>query len=144
MMKEIVQLLEEIEKAERMVKLFRRGDCTNTRKATREYRLSQWTQIIQAKVDSGKTVKDFCQGKGISKDAYYYWQHELREMAAENLEKAEGLREMVPNGWMQLIPSRPNSTPAMIDIEINRCLVKVSTETEPELLKKVCLTLLSL
>lgn len=111
---------------------------------TREYRLSQWTQIIQARVDSGKTVKDFCQEKGISKDAYYYWQHKLREMAAENVEKAEGSKEMIPNGWMQLIPSRPNSTPAMIGIEINRCLVKVSTETEPELLKKVCLILLSL
>jgi putative transposase len=35
----------------------------DTRKMAKEYRLSQWAQIIQARKESGKSVKDFVFGK---------------------------------------------------------------------------------
>jgi len=41
-------------------------------KATVEYRLSQWAQIIKARQESGQTIKDFCQTAGISKYKYFY------------------------------------------------------------------------
>jgi len=53
----------------------------NTQKVTSEYRLSQWAQVIQARLDSGQNVKDFCLTNGISRNAYFYWQKKLREAA---------------------------------------------------------------
>ena len=51
----------------------------NTQKIAKEYRLSQWAQIIQARKESGKSVKDFCEDAGVNRNAYFYWQRKLRE-----------------------------------------------------------------
>lgn len=113
-------------------------------KVTREFRLSQWATIMQNRIDSGQKVKDFCKTTGISKDAYYYWQHKLRQKAAEGLVKTEGSKDIVPSGWMQLTPSQPQQIKASLDIEINGCHITASADTDPELLKKVCRVLMSL
>jgi putative transposase len=31
-----------------------------TQKVTTEFRMSQWTKIIQSRIDSGLSIKDFC------------------------------------------------------------------------------------
>jgi len=116
----------------------------DTQKVTKEYRITQWTKIIQDRLDSGLNVKKFCQAAGISKDAYFYWQRKLRETACEALVKSEGQKEAVPGGWMQLAPLQTQDAPTALDIEISRCHVKVFTDTDPELLKKVCRILISL
>lgn len=61
----------------------------STRKITAEYRLSQWAQIIQARNESGKSVKDFCEDAGVNKNAYFYWQRKLREAACKDLTEAD-------------------------------------------------------
>lgn len=99
---------------------------------------------MQNRIGSGQKVKDFCQASGISKDAYYYWQHKLRQKAAEELVKSEGSKEIVPSGWMQLTTSQPQQIKAVLDIEISGCHVTASIDTDPELLKKVCRVLRSL
>jgi hypothetical protein len=43
----------------------------NTRKIAKEYQLSQWVQIINARNKSGKSVKKFCEDAGISRYAYF-------------------------------------------------------------------------
>jgi len=113
-------------------------------KVAREFRLSQWATIMQNRIDSGQKVKDFCQTTGISKDAYYYWQHKLRQKAAEELVKSEGSKGIVPSGWMQLTPSQPQQIKATLDIEISGCHITAGADTDPELLKKVCRVLMSL
>lgn len=116
----------------------------DTQKVAAEYRLSQWAQVIQARLDSGQSVKDFCQTAGISRNAYFYWQKKLREAACTELSKTEEPRNIVPSGWMQLTPKQAQHTKESLDIEINGCHVTVNAQTEPELLKKVCRTLRSL
>lgn len=106
--------------------------------------MSQWAQVIQARLDSGQSVKDFCQTAGISRNAYFYWQKKLREAACTELSKTEEPRNIVPSGWMQLTPKQAQHTKESLDIEINGCHVTVNAQTEPELLKKVCRTLRSL
>lgn len=44
-----------------------------------EYRLQEWSQIIQAGQNSG----EFCRQNGISERQYYYWLKKLRETVAE-------------------------------------------------------------
>lgn len=116
----------------------------DTQKAAAEYRLSQWAQVIQARLDSGQSIKDFCETAGISRNAYFYWQKKLREAACTELAKTEEPRNIVPSGWMQLTPKQAQHTKETLDIEINGCHVTVNAETDPELLKKVCRVLRSL
>jgi putative transposase len=113
-------------------------------KVTREFRMSQWATIIQNRIDSGQKVKDFCKTTGITRDAYYYWQHKLRQKAAEKLVKSEGPKGIVPSGWMQLTQSQPQQIKSSLDIEIRGCHITANVDTDPELLKKVCRVLMSL
>jgi putative transposase len=75
----------------------------DTREVTAEYRMAQWAQMIQARVQSGQSIKEYCASAGISRNAYFYWQRKLREaacigqMTARNRESG-----LVPNRWTQL------------------------------------------
>ncbi len=110
----------------------------NIQKVTTEYRLSQWMQVIQERQSSGQSIKDFCQEKGISKHAYFYWQRQLRKVACMELSKRkeENIVSCVPEGWMQL--SQGQEIKSTLNIEVGGCHVTVDAETDPELLKKVC------
>lgn len=59
----------------------------DTRKVAAEYRLSQWMRVIKEQQCSGQNIKDFCLEKGISKNAYFYWQRKLRKAACAELVK---------------------------------------------------------
>lgn len=106
--------------------------------------MSQWAQVIQARLDSGKSIKDFCLTAGISRNAYFYWQKRLRDAACAELSKSEDSRNLVPNGWVQLAPSQPQQMKATLDIEISGCRVTADADTDPELLIRVCRVLRSL
>lgn len=120
------------------------SDCMDTRKTTAEFRMSQWAKIIQSRIDSGLSIKDFCQTNGISKNAFFYWQKKLREKACTEIEVAEKTRSIVPGGWMQLSQKQDRTSKETLGIEINGCNIIVNAETDVELLKKVCRVLMSL
>ncbi|MDD3077433.1 MAG: helix-turn-helix domain-containing protein [Eubacteriales bacterium] len=115
----------------------------DTQKVATEYRMSQWAQIIQARVDSGQSIKDFCQAEGISRNAYFYWLKKLRESACTELVKKEGARSMSPS-WVQLASGPMQQATEALKIEINGCHITVTAETDHSLLAKVCHTLRSL
>ena len=48
-----------------------------------EYRLQEWSQIIQAGQNSGLSKRELCRQNGISERQYYYWLKKLRETVAE-------------------------------------------------------------
>jgi putative transposase len=75
----------------------------DTRETTAEFRMSQWTKIIQSRIDSGLSIKDFCKTNGISRNAFFYWQKKLREKAYAEIEAAEKTKSIVPGGWIQLV-----------------------------------------
>ena len=105
-------------------------------KVTAEYRLSRWMQVIREQKQSGQNIKDFCQEKGISRDAYFYWLRKVRKATCTELSMLEEPVNNVPQGWMQLSQSQEMRT--TLDIEVGGCRVTVDAETDPELLKKVC------
>ena len=116
----------------------------DTQKVAAEYRLSHWTRVMQTRLDSGQSIKDFCQTTGISRNTYFYWQRKLREAACTELIKAEEPKTNVPGGWMQLAPNTVPHVAETLTIEINHCHITVSADTDPELLKHVCRALRSL
>lgn len=67
----------------------------DTQKVAAEYRMSQWAQVIQARQDSGQSIKDFCQSSRINRNAYFYWQRKLRESACTELVKKEEPRNII-------------------------------------------------
>ena len=50
----------------------------DTRAMAREIRLLHWAELINERSASGKTVIEWCAGKGISTKTYYYRQNQLR------------------------------------------------------------------
>jgi putative transposase len=115
----------------------------NTKKVAAEYRLAKWAGIIQERKNSGKSIKDFCLDTGISMHSYFYFQKKLRMATCDELSKGNETTELVPAGWIQLTTEKQNRT-ATIEVEIGGCHINVSKETDPELLKQVCLMLRSL
>lgn len=116
----------------------------DTRKVATEYRMSQWAQVIQARMHSGQGVKEFCETTGISRNAYFYWQRKLRKVACTEFAKNEISENNVPSGWIQLAPAQEQQPKATLDIQINGCHITVNDNTDTELLKKVCFVLRSL
>lgn len=117
----------------------------DTRKITKEYRLSQWTEIIQARNESGKSIKEFCENNGISKHAFFYWQRKLRQEACKELAVTDETINVVPNGWIKLNPSKkPQCSDGSILIELNGCHITVKGNTDLKLLKNVCSVLRTL
>ena len=50
----------------------------DTRLATTNIRIQQWTAIFKAKAESGLTVDEYCEQNDISRNAYYYWLRRAR------------------------------------------------------------------
>ena len=50
---------------------------------TKNMKLQQWSDIIQACKASGQRVDDYCAAHDISRNAYYYWLRKVREAALE-------------------------------------------------------------
>ncbi|MEN2776628.1 transposase, partial [Acetivibrio clariflavus] len=46
-------------------------------KVTTEQQLSRWAQLIQNRLESGQSIKEFCRTNGVSKATYYYWQKKV-------------------------------------------------------------------
>lgn len=57
----------------------------DTREVTRQYRLNQWTEIIQKCHSSGQTNVAWCADNNINIKRYYYWLKRIRTAACESL-----------------------------------------------------------
>ncbi|MGI6412280.1 MAG: IS66 family insertion sequence element accessory protein TnpA [Syntrophomonadaceae bacterium] len=108
----------------------------DTRRVAEEYRLSQWMNVIKEQQCSGQNIKEFCQDKGISRHAYFYWRRKIREAACMELSRIGEGTVNIPKGWMQL--SQGQEIKSTLDIEVGGCRVTVDENTDLELLKKVC------
>ena len=107
-----------------------------------DYRMSQWVQIIQDQKNSGQNIKDFCQVKGISNSAYFYWQRKIRQMACKEMRNVGGFSNLAPQGWVQC--SAGPSVKTDLCIEVSGCNIKVDADTDLDLLREVCNVLRSL
>lgn len=69
-----------------------------------EFQFQRWKLLIDEKQKSGMKIKDFCEVNGVTKDAYYYWLHKLRE---ENFDTAiQNLPNTIQSGtFVEIRPS---------------------------------------
>lgn len=55
----------------------------DTHLITMRARSDQWERIIQDRISSGMTVKDYCRQNHLSRDAYFYHLRRLKQVAIE-------------------------------------------------------------
>ena len=79
-----------------------------------EFRIKQWTKIVQACQSSGMTGVAWCAQHDINIKSYYYWLQKLRSMVcqAENLPAVSKEQSIVP------LSIKPNTTLAISAITI--------------------------
>ena len=122
----------------------------NTREIASEYRLSHWAVVLQERNASGMSIREFCKTSGVRESVYYYWQRKLREAACEELSSRAGQeatgsdKSLVPSGWAVCETADPRMKGKPVAIEIGGIRVFAETDTDPELLVKVCRALKSL
>lgn len=106
----------------------------DTQLATSQIRMQNWIAVIRDQRSSGLTIKDYCQERGLSENAYYYWLRKSRRAALQ----ATGLsfRE-VP-----VADSRPASPDkgftAQLTVQVGKATIGVDSSTPKPLLAMVC------
>jgi len=123
----------------------------NTKTIAVEYRLAHWAKIISERHESGLSIRAFCEKSGFHENIYFYWQRKLREAACEKFalqqsESAPSTTVAVPGGWTvctieDTTQIKSSGLKNIIHIEIGKCRVAVTAETNHELLAAVCRTL---
>ena len=113
----------------------------DTRGIAREYRITQWQQIITERREKGLTIRAYCRNKGIQESTYHYWQKKLREVLAAKAEAViqDGtLTCMEPRGWLA-VRTEPDANASIgVYVEVNGCWISVDKDTDERLLQKVC------
>ena len=76
----------------------------NANKKIHDAKLLEWAALFKEQSESGLKVIDWCASKGISKDTYYYWKHQLKDAYVE---------ASLP----EIVPLSPPSTPSPANSE---------------------------
>ena len=119
----------------------------NTREMATQYKMAQWTQIMQDRVASGESIQGYCKARGITRQVYFYWQKKLRETAAQQLaaaaEPEKEQQALVPSGWAQAcIAEEPAPEQAGgLTLRIGGAEIEVRQGYDEALLASVCRTL---
>mgnify|MGYP000908870496 CR=1 FL=1 len=50
---------------------------------TKKYALEEWAKIIEERIKSKKPVNEYCEEKGITRSAYYYYLTKLSKINAK-------------------------------------------------------------
>jgi len=118
----------------------------NTRKIAEEYRLTHWAQVMQERVESGLSIRDYCKRIGVCQNTYYYWQRRVRQAACDLLPtvQTEITKPSVPAGWAVAEPAKEPAHDRAVIIEVGSYRVKAAADTDMELLAKICRMLVSL
>lgn len=98
-----------------------------------EFRLRQWTQIIQTCQASGMTVIAWCSQNNVNIKSYYYWLRRVRSLTCESgaLEVRRNEQPIVP------IAIRQTKTPAIITIHLPSISVDIHDGASRETIEAV-------
>jgi len=119
----------------------------NTRQIAKEYRLEHWAQVMRGRIESGTSIRAYCESIGLHENVYYYWQRKLRESEAQAIELTAETTLSVPQGWA-VCESRPASNAeysiGSISIGIGKARVSVNKDADQAMLANICRMLVGL
>ena len=101
--------------------------------AKTEFRLKQWSKIIQACQTSGMTVVSWCNQNNVKIKSYYYWRRKLRTLACEagSLVPQKTEKVIVP------VPFHQTKASAAVTIHISSFCVDIHDGTSRETIEAV-------
>jgi len=109
----------------------------NTKKMAQQVRLTQWSGVMSARSESGKSIRLWCKENGINEKTYYYWQRKLREAACEQFDDYKDSRSnrftevMLPE--ISVKESIPLTLmPNQLQIEMNGIRILADSAYPPE------------
>ena len=108
-----------------------------------QYRVEQWSKLIQECQSSGMKVNDWCEANGISHHAYYYWLRKLRENACQSLPAVSG-EDNSPTFKKLEIQSPVPDTQAAVIIHLGPATVEVQNGASQQTVEAVLLALKSI
>jgi transposase-like protein len=82
-------------------------------------------EVIQERNESGDTIDTYCQSRGISRHAYYYWQRKLREVACKQLAE-QGTQQGIGKQTFTEIRMLERKNKGPIPEESNRLHIEVA------------------
>jgi putative transposase len=59
--------------------------------------MTQWSQAMQERAQTGESIDEFCERMGISRNKFFYWQRKLRDAVCEKLETTPGAELALPS-----------------------------------------------
>lgn len=101
--------------------------------AKTEFRLKQWSKIIQACQTSGMTVVSWCNQNNVKIKSYYYWLRKLRTLTCE-------AGSLVPQKTEQVIvpvPFHQTKASEAVTIHISSFCVDIHDGTSRETIEAV-------
>ena len=105
-----------------------------------EFRLKQWSKIIQACQTSGMTVVSWCSQNNVKIKSYYYWLRKLRTIACET-------GSHVPNKTEQKIvpvPFHQTKDSAAVTIHLSSFCIDIHDGTSKQTIEAVLSALKSI
>lgn len=101
--------------------------------AKTEFRLKQWTKIIQTCQASGETVVGWCNQNNVKIKSYYYWLRRVRTLACETgaLVPQKMEQQIVPVSFRQAKAS------AAVTIHLSSICVDIHDGTSRETIEAV-------
>ncbi len=82
----------------------------NTTQQLQQIRLSQWAVLCKEQVQSGLTVKQWCDQNGYTIHTFYYWKRRLKDSYADSL-----LPEIVP--LSSCLSPAPDGTASVVPMD---------------------------
>lgn len=112
--------------------------ATETHLATRQFRLQQWTAMVQEcnSRPAGMKVTEWCREHGITKDAYYYRLNCVRKACLDTMKIGIPEDQTVVNVPASLL-EQVSPASSGIDISWGQAVIHVNEQTSPELLAMV-------
>jgi hypothetical protein len=112
----------------------------DTRKVATEYRLAQWAQRLQERSERRQSIQEFCEAEGIARNKYFYWQRKVREATCVGIARISTVSRS-PQGWTRLTEVESLAERQGVSIEVGGCRIIATSETDMELLARICSTL---
>lgn len=109
-----------------------------------QYRLEQWTRLIQDCQSSGMRVDDWCEANGVTHHAYYYWLRKVRKAACQDLSATSEMESSTHFKQLEVQVQAANTQAAVIihlpsaTLEIQNGATQQTVEAVLLALKSIC------
>lgn len=103
--------------------------------ATRAIQLQEWANQINARIQSGQTIKAWCEEYGLSSKTYYYRLKRIREELLEAAEESNALTVPGKPIFAALSVSRPGGS--TITVRIGGCSIEIQNGTDSVTIENV-------